>query len=112
MKAGCSSYKVLCFNRKFKTTEAEPPPDVRNLFAAFSDGRDYMLADQFLRFLVDQQGDVECTQSEAEQILEHYEDQLHLLARREARLALLDQLASHTDEAGQAFLAEIRAMDQ
>lgn len=70
MKAGCSSYKVLCFNRKFKTTEAEPPPDVRNLFAAFSDGRDYMLADQFLRFLVDQQGDVECTQSEAEQILE------------------------------------------
>ena len=48
----------------------------------------------------------------AEQILEHYEDQLHLLARREARLALLDQLASHTDEAGQTFLAEIRAMDQ
>lgn len=48
----------------------------------------------------------------AEQTLEHYEDQLHLLARREARLALLDQLASHTDEVGQAFLAEIRAMDQ
>ena len=34
------------------------------------------------------------------------------LKRAEARLALLDQLVSHTDEVGQTFLAEIRAMDQ
>lgn len=70
MKGGFSSYKVLGFSRKFKINEAGPPPDVRDLFAAFSGGGDDMSADQLLQFLVDQQGEVECTLAEAEQIVE------------------------------------------
>lgn len=70
MKGGHNSYKVLCFSRKFKITEAQPPPDVRDAFATFSGGGDYMTADQLLRFLVDQQGEEEVTLSQAEQIIE------------------------------------------
>ncbi|XP_042403029.1 phosphoinositide phospholipase C 2-like [Zingiber officinale] len=50
------SYKCcLCFTRKFRWCEAEPPADVRAAFAAHAgEGRSYMAADQFRKFLADQ----------------------------------------------------------
>ncbi|XP_022990997.1 phosphoinositide phospholipase C 6 [Cucurbita maxima] len=69
MKGGCNSYKVFGFSRKFKLSEAEPPQDVIDIFASFTDGGEYMSAEQMLHFLGDQQ-EMECTLSEAEQIIE------------------------------------------
>ncbi|KAG6499852.1 hypothetical protein ZIOFF_039647 [Zingiber officinale] len=50
------SYKCcLCFTRKFRWCEAEPPADVRAAFAAHAgEGGSYMAADQFRKFLADQ----------------------------------------------------------
>lgn len=69
MKGGCNSYKVFGFSRKFKLSEAQPPQDVIDIFASFTDGGEYMSAEQMLHFLGDQQ-EMECTLPEAEQIIE------------------------------------------
>lgn len=52
------SYKYcLCFTRKFRWSEAQPPADVRAAFDAHSEGGTHMTADQFRRFLAEAQGD-------------------------------------------------------
>ncbi|RWW35127.1 hypothetical protein GW17_00000095 [Ensete ventricosum] len=52
------SYKCcLCFTRKFRWSEAQPPADVRAAFDAHSEGGTHMTADQFRRFLAEAQGD-------------------------------------------------------
>lgn len=64
------NYKMFkCFNRKFKITEASPPPDVKEIFSTFAHGGEYMSADQLHRFLVEYQGEVELTASNAERFL-------------------------------------------
>lgn len=64
------NYKMFkCFNRKFKITEAGPPPDVRQLFSTFANGGQYMSAAQLHRFLVEYQGEVELTAPNAERFL-------------------------------------------
>ncbi|WVZ06498.1 hypothetical protein V8G54_019844 [Vigna mungo] len=65
------NYKVFsCFNRKFTVTEPEPPPDVQKAFSEFSEGASSMSADQLLQFLAEHQGEVNCTVSDSEQILQ------------------------------------------
>ncbi|KAL3630581.1 hypothetical protein CASFOL_023565 [Castilleja foliolosa] len=55
-------YKMFgCFNRKFKISESEPPPDVREAFWRFADGADHMSADQLHNFMVQHQRDEHCT---------------------------------------------------
>ncbi|KAL1823889.1 hypothetical protein ACET3Z_010667 [Daucus carota] len=71
------SYKMFgIFNRKFKTEETGPPEDVVNAFNKYSDGGKEMSADQLLRFLVEFQGQVDCTLSHAQDIMK----QLHHLS--------------------------------
>ena len=71
------SYKMFgIFNRKFKTEETGPPEDVVNAFTKYSDGGKEMSADQLLRFLVEFQGQADCTLSHAQDIMK----QLHHLS--------------------------------
>lgn len=64
------NYKMFgCFNRKFKISEAHPPPDVAAAFARYTDGGALMSADQFHRFLVEFQKESSATVSDAERII-------------------------------------------
>ncbi|CAA0834407.1 Phosphoinositide phospholipase C 6 [Striga hermonthica] len=64
-------YKMFgCFNRKFKISESEPPPDVREAFWRYAEGSDHMTADQLHRFMVDHQHDVACTTSHVEAVMQ------------------------------------------
>ncbi|KAH9614320.1 hypothetical protein KSS87_014393 [Heliosperma pusillum] len=52
------SYRMfMCFNRKFKITEAQPPSDVVEAFSVCTDKGNYMNATQLRRFLIDFQGE-------------------------------------------------------
>ncbi|KAL3834841.1 hypothetical protein ACJIZ3_009577 [Penstemon smallii] len=65
-------YKMFgCFNRKFKISESEPPPDVKGAFRRYAEGAVHMKADQLLKFLVEYQGEHGCTIADAEAIIQH-----------------------------------------
>ncbi|KAJ6837715.1 phosphoinositide phospholipase C 4-like [Iris pallida] len=65
------SYKYcLCFTRKFRWSEAQPPPDVRSAFAAFTDGGAHMTDDQLRRFLSEHQRDEDAGGGGVERIVE------------------------------------------
>ncbi|KAL8027075.1 hypothetical protein ABFX02_14G072200 [Erythranthe guttata] len=52
------SYRVcMCFTRKFRVTEAEPPEDVKEAFCKYAEGGTHMTADHLRRFLVEAQGE-------------------------------------------------------
>ncbi|XP_057979096.1 phosphoinositide phospholipase C 6 [Malania oleifera] len=70
-----------CFTRKFKCSEAEPPADVKEEFARFSGGDLHMSPEQFRRFLVESQGELECTLSDAERIVGQVIHRRHHLTR-------------------------------
>ncbi|XAR71930.1 Phosphoinositide phospholipase C [Bertholletia excelsa] len=60
------------FNRKFKVKVAEPPEEVKEAFARFtesSSGTPHMTPEQLLRFLVEFQGEEGCTGADAERIV-------------------------------------------
>ncbi|KAJ4978692.1 hypothetical protein NE237_009472 [Protea cynaroides] len=64
------SYKMLfCFTRKFRSSEVQPPADVRGAFNKYSE-RGNMKAEQLHRFLVQAQGDVNATIADAEHIIQ------------------------------------------
>lgn len=64
------SYRVCCcFTRKFKVTEADPPPDVKEAFGKYSDGI-HMTADQLRRFIVECQSGDGVSISDVERIVE------------------------------------------
>ena len=58
-----------CFNRKFKISETEPPPDVMSAFHKYAGGGTHMTADQFARFLVEYQGEEGCPLADAERLM-------------------------------------------
>ncbi|KAG8380820.1 hypothetical protein BUALT_Bualt06G0056200 [Buddleja alternifolia] len=65
-------YKMFgCFNRKFKISEAEAPPDVREAFRLYAEGGTHMRADQVLRFLVEHQGEDGCTAADVDVIMQN-----------------------------------------
>ncbi|EYU22354.1 hypothetical protein MIMGU_mgv1a001900mg [Erythranthe guttata] len=65
-------YKVLgCFSRKFKITDSQPPPDVREAFWRYAEGAPQMTADQLLKFLVDSQREEGYTVADAEAIIQN-----------------------------------------
>ncbi|GKV28291.1 hypothetical protein SLEP1_g37368 [Rubroshorea leprosula] len=79
---GCYNYKMFnFFNRKFKINEVEPPDDVRAAFAEYAGDGSHMSADQLRRFLAEQQGDVDCTVSDAERIIEQVVHRRHPVTR-------------------------------
>ncbi|XP_047307043.1 phosphoinositide phospholipase C 6-like [Impatiens glandulifera] len=64
------NYKMFgCFNRKFKISEAQPPSEVADAFAKYTDGDSHMSADQFHRFLLECQEETHSTVSDAERIV-------------------------------------------
>lgn len=68
---GSYNYKMFnLFNRKFKINEVEPPGDVKKTFMGFTDGANYMIAEQLKCFLVSNQGEVDSTLQDAQRIVE------------------------------------------
>ncbi|XP_008805482.1 phosphoinositide phospholipase C 6-like [Phoenix dactylifera] len=64
------SYKCcLCFTRKFRWSEAAPPPDVVAAFAAYAEGGAHMGPEQLRRFLAEAQGESGATLADAERII-------------------------------------------
>ncbi|KAL3523981.1 hypothetical protein ACH5RR_016815 [Cinchona calisaya] len=81
------------FNRKFKIHETAPPPDVMNAFRKYSEGEAHMTVDQFAKFLVEFQGEDDCTSADAESIIRQLIQRRHHLTkktRRELELTLDD----------------------
>ncbi|XP_048231396.1 phosphoinositide phospholipase C 6 isoform X2 [Ricinus communis] len=79
---GSYNYKMFnLFNRKFKITEAEPPNDVKEVFAKFSYGERHMSPDQFRRFLVLHQDLVDCTLADAQRIVEDVINKRHHITK-------------------------------
>uniref|UniRef100_A0A5B6YSH2 Phosphoinositide phospholipase C n=1 Tax=Davidia involucrata TaxID=16924 RepID=A0A5B6YSH2_DAVIN len=76
------SYRIcVCFTRKFRITEAEPPPDVKEAFKKYSEGGVHMTAEQLRRFLVEIQGESGATISDAERIVEQLLQKRHHIAK-------------------------------
>ncbi|CAI0443640.1 unnamed protein product [Linum tenue] len=79
---GSYNYRMFSFfNRKFKITEPEPPADVQNLFAQYSEGHHEMTVDQFRSFLAGHQSEPNCTLEEAERLVAEVLHRRHHLTR-------------------------------
>ncbi|KAE9614998.1 hypothetical protein Lal_00048216 [Lupinus albus] len=66
------NYKMFkCFNRKYAITDQSPPPDVKDVFSTFSGGDISISAEKLRWFLVDHQGEMECTTQDSECIIDN-----------------------------------------
>lgn len=66
-----NKYKsFLFFIRKYKVTELVPPLDLKEAFSKFTGGGSHMSAEQLHRFLVEHQGEKDCTLLDSEKIVE------------------------------------------
>ncbi|KAL5710203.1 phosphoinositide phospholipase C [Ranunculus cassubicifolius] len=73
-------YKMcMCFIRRFKINEVEPPFDVRQAFSKYTDGANLMTAEQLLRFLIEFQGETSATIADADQIIHQVMHRRHLI---------------------------------
>ncbi|XP_022731537.1 phosphoinositide phospholipase C 4-like [Durio zibethinus] len=85
------SYRMcLCFTRRFKVTEAAPPPDVKDAFMKYAEGAPHMTAEQLHRFLVDVQGQSGATVADAEGILQQVLQKRHHMAKFRRHTLTLD----------------------
>ncbi|KAG8371501.1 hypothetical protein BUALT_Bualt13G0094200 [Buddleja alternifolia] len=79
------SYRIcMCFTRKFRVTEAEPPEDVKEAFRKYAEGGTHMTAEQLRRFLVEVQGEEEdaaATASQADTIVQQILEKRHHIAK-------------------------------
>ncbi|KAK6929475.1 C2 domain [Dillenia turbinata] len=76
------NYKMFkLFNRKFKMGEAEPPADVKSAFENYSGKTVHMSPEQLHKFLVEVQGQNECTVSDAEKIIAQVLHRRHHLTK-------------------------------
>ncbi|PKU60001.1 phosphoinositide phospholipase C 2 [Dendrobium catenatum] len=83
------SYKYcLCFTRKFRWSEAEPPADVKAAFAELAEGELQIGPEQLRRFLVERQGESATTTADAERIIEQIRQHRHRLLGKVARPVL------------------------
>lgn len=77
-----SNYRMcVCFTRRFKVTEADPPPDVKAAFNKYSEGGVNMTAEQFRRFLAEVQGEAGATIADAERIVEQILHKRHHIVK-------------------------------
>ncbi|KAG5582335.1 hypothetical protein H5410_052962 [Solanum commersonii] len=63
------TYRICCFQRKFKLKEAEAPDEIKDLFERFSENG-IMTAEHLCKFLIDVQGEENVTKEEAETVME------------------------------------------
>ncbi|KAL9679182.1 hypothetical protein QQ045_017038 [Rhodiola kirilowii] len=85
------SYRMcVCFTRKFKVTEAEPPSEVKEAFRKYTagNGGGQMTAEQLREFIVEVQGEVGATVADAELIVEQVLHRRHHLAKFKKRNSL------------------------
>nr|GMC92870.1 phosphoinositide phospholipase C 6-like isoform X1 [Ipomoea batatas]GMC94264.1 phosphoinositide phospholipase C 6-like isoform X1 [Ipomoea batatas] len=68
-------------NRKFKISEREPPPDVRDAFSLYAGNGPHMNAEQLARFLVEYQGEEGRTADDAAEIIQQIHDRRQHLAK-------------------------------
>ncbi|QHN82039.1 Phosphoinositide phospholipase C [Arachis hypogaea] len=70
MKKEIYKYKVLNFlTRKFELKKQEPSLDIKEAFHMFAKGGEYMSNDQLLGFMLEHQGDKNCTLMDLEVVL-------------------------------------------
>ncbi|XP_031093543.1 phosphoinositide phospholipase C 6-like [Ipomoea triloba] len=75
-------YKMFGFlNRKFKISEREPPPDVRDAFSLYAGNGPHMNAEQLARFMVEYQGEEGRTADDAAEIIQQIHDRRQHLAK-------------------------------
>ncbi|VVA32093.1 PREDICTED: phosphoinositide phospholipase C [Prunus dulcis] len=83
------SYRMcMCFTRKFRVTEAEPPLDVKEAFNKYAEGGTYMTAEQLQNFLLEFQADGGAAASDAERIVEQVLQKRHHIAKLISRRTL------------------------
>nr|AFN53674.1 hypothetical protein [Linum usitatissimum] len=77
-----------CFVRKFRVSEAGPPPDVRDAFRKYAGGGLLMTVDQLRLFLSEVQGEGDCISDAAEKIVASILHKRHHLVGRFGRNGL------------------------
>ncbi|KAF5470442.1 hypothetical protein F2P56_010956 [Juglans regia] len=71
----------VCFTRKFKIKESEPPPDVKEAFNKYAEGGNYMTEEQLHRFLVEVQGETGASISDAVRVVEQVLQKRHHISK-------------------------------
>lgn len=85
------SYRCcLCFTRKFKVKEAEPPEDVKQAFKKYADGSATMSAEQLRRFLEEVQGESGASVADAQRVVEQVLQKRHPIAKFARQALTLD----------------------
>ncbi|KAL3650264.1 Phosphoinositide phospholipase C 6 [Castilleja foliolosa] len=83
MGSNYNHYKMFkYFNRRFKISEKQPPPDVTAAFRRYSEGADHMTEDQLLKFLEDYQREGGRTAEDAAAIIQNVLHRRHHVGRR------------------------------
>ncbi|URD88639.1 phospholipase C [Musa troglodytarum] len=83
----------LCFTRRFRSSEAQPPADVRAAFETYAEGAAHMTADQLRSFMSEAQGG-DGADATAERVME----QALLLRQRQPLLGKLAKPAFTVDD--------------
>lgn len=71
----------ICFTRRFRVTEAAPPPDVIETFQKYSEGGSHLTPEQLRRFLVEMQDDFGATIYDAESIVQQVVHRRHHITK-------------------------------
>ncbi|CAL5355135.1 unnamed protein product [Camellia sinensis] len=87
---GVSLATCVRFTRRFKVTEADPPPDVKEAFNKYSTSGVNMTAEQIRRFLPEVQGEAGVTIADAERIVEQILHKRHHIAKFPRHTLTLD----------------------
>lgn len=80
----------MCFSRKFKVTEAEPPTDVKEAFKKYGDGGNQMSAEQLLKFLIEVQGETQLTVADADAVVRQILQKRHPITKLARQALALD----------------------
>ncbi|XP_065880106.1 phosphoinositide phospholipase C 6-like [Euphorbia lathyris] len=80
----------MCFIRKFKVMEANPPRDVKEAFKKYADGATHMTADQLRQFLLDFQGHSNFSPADAEKLVGQILSKTHHIAKFTRHTLTLD----------------------
>ncbi|MCD7462749.1 Phosphoinositide phospholipase C 4 [Datura stramonium] len=76
------SYRVcVCFTRKFRVTEAEPPADVKEAFKKYAEGGNQMSSEQLLKFLMEVQGETQLNVADADAIVRQILQKRHPITK-------------------------------
>ncbi|KAM3309240.1 phosphoinositide phospholipase C 4 [Capsicum chacoense] len=85
------SYRVcVCFTRKFRVTEAEPPADVKEAFKKYAEGGNQMSSEQLLKFLMEVQGETQLSVVDAEGIVRQILQKRHPITKLTRQALVLD----------------------